>query len=634
MMKNIKHYFTLACCVLFLLAAATTGLPQGGGVFGTMSGPRVGFFFQSSTGQFAHTTTTNLVSGTAYALSFAIGHRDGGQNVPFAGYQIDLLSGGTVIASTSSATSPAAPGTFGDVTLNHTATATDPVGPLGIRIGVLNSGHLDFDNVRFTADNVPIAVTNHDFESPALGDGGINTGSIPGWVETGNGINGTFNPSGDTWYLTTLDHDNRPPDCSNASIGDQTVGPSGQATLSGGDVTGIPDPDGDPLTITVSPSTLRPGVHTVTVTADDGNGGTCSKDVTVRVFPALPHGLMLLANKDIQIDSPALSEGDLHSYDDIRIKKDNTIDGDVTAGDDLQVEPGATVTGTQTENGSVARIPLPSLAFTTGGDNVRVPKNGSRDLSPGAYGEVKVRRGGTLNLENDGSSGEYFFERLRLDKGATLAIDANEGEVTINVKDDIVFSANSEVTIDGPAAGIESRFVTVNCTDDMRIDQGARVLGNLIAPRHHVFLKKEAVFKGAICARNIQVEEGVTLLHYGSTTALPKRVLLADEAAADESAEFAAMPTDFALEQNYPNPFNPSTTVVFSLPQAGKVSLKIYNLQGQLVATLYDGALAGGRHQMVWNGKDARGLPVASGIYVYRLETAEFVATKKLTLMK
>ncbi|MCG8603713.1 T9SS type A sorting domain-containing protein, partial [bacterium] len=85
---------------------------------------------------------------------------------------------------------------------------------------------------------------------------------------------------------------------------------------------------------------------------------------------------------------------------------------------------------------------------------------------------------------------------------------------------------------------------------------------------------------------------------------------------------------------NYPNPFNPSTTIEFILQRPGDVSLKIYNLRGQLVATLYHGTLAAGRHQMAWAGTDARGLQVTSGIYVSRLEAEGFVATKKLTLMR
>ena len=91
---------------------------------------------------------------------------------------------------------------------------------------------------------------------------------------------------------------------------------------------------------------------------------------------------------------------------------------------------------------------------------------------------------------------------------------------------------------------------------------------------------------------------------------------------------------DYELLRNYPNPFNPSTTIQFVLQRPGDVSLKIYNLRGQLVATLHQGALVAGRHQMVWDGKDARGLQVTSGVYVSLLEADGFVATRKLTLMK
>ncbi len=129
-----------------------------GGVFGTMDGPQVGFFFQSSTGQLSQTVTLGdtLVVGETYDLTVAIGERDGDGipvgNGPFAGYVIELLSGGTSIAAISGATSPGGAGTFSDVTLRYTATALDPVGTLGVRIGVLNAGHLDIDNVRLTPE--------------------------------------------------------------------------------------------------------------------------------------------------------------------------------------------------------------------------------------------------------------------------------------------------------------------------------------------------------------------------------------------------------------------------------------------------------------------------------------------------
>ncbi len=102
-----------------------------------------------------------------------------------------------------------------------------------------------------------------------------------------------------------------------------------------------------------------------------------------------------------------------------------------------------------------------------------------------------------------------------------------------------------------------------------------------------------------------------------------------------EEAEIVnVIPTEFALEGNYPNPFNPSTTIRFALPQASDVKLTIYNIRGQLVRTLISGPMAAGRHNQIWNGRDQRGVQVATGTYVYRIQAGDFVATRKLMLMK
>lgn len=89
------------------------------------------------------------------------------------------------------------------------------------------------------------------------------------------------------------------------------------------------------------------------------------------------------------------------------------------------------------------------------------------------------------------------------------------------------------------------------------------------------------------------------------------------------------LPTDFALEQNYPNPFNPSTTIEFSLPEKAHVTLEIYNLLGQKVATLADGEYAAGVHSAVWHAENA-----SSGIYFYRLNAGAEVITRKMALLK
>jgi pimeloyl-ACP methyl ester carboxylesterase len=88
-------------------------------------------------------------------------------------------------------------------------------------------------------------------------------------------------------------------------------------------------------------------------------------------------------------------------------------------------------------------------------------------------------------------------------------------------------------------------------------------------------------------------------------------------------------PATFILEQNYPNPFNPATVIGFTLPEAGTVSLKVYNLLGQAVATLADGTFEAGRHEVRF---DATAL--SAGTYLYRLEAGPTVQTRHLTLVK
>ncbi len=102
----------------------------------------------------------------------------------------------------------------------------------------------------------------------------------------------------------------------------------------------------------------------------------------------------------------------------------------------------------------------------------------------------------------------------------------------------------------------------------------------------------------------------------------------------DRMSESETLPEGYALFPNYPNPFNPTTEITFALPEAGEIKLAIYNLRGQLVRTLVSGAVAAGRHKVVWDGTDANGAKVASGIYVYRLEAKDFVANMKLVLAK
>ena len=89
------------------------------------------------------------------------------------------------------------------------------------------------------------------------------------------------------------------------------------------------------------------------------------------------------------------------------------------------------------------------------------------------------------------------------------------------------------------------------------------------------------------------------------------------------------LPDRVALMQNYPNPFNPTTHIDFVLPQASKLTLRVYNLLGQQVSELANGRFTAGRHSVTFDGSN-----LSSGIYFYRLQTVDNVMTKKLTLVK
>jgi TolB-like protein len=89
------------------------------------------------------------------------------------------------------------------------------------------------------------------------------------------------------------------------------------------------------------------------------------------------------------------------------------------------------------------------------------------------------------------------------------------------------------------------------------------------------------------------------------------------------------LPMSFALEQNYPNPFNPTTTIRYSIPTRSFVILKVFNLLGQHIATLVDEEQPVGVYSIHWQASD-----FPSGVYLYNLQTNDFVKTKKLILLK
>ncbi|KPL02814.1 MAG: hypothetical protein AMJ90_04825 [candidate division Zixibacteria bacterium SM23_73_2] len=101
-----------------------------------------------------------------------------------------------------------------------------------------------------------------------------------------------------------------------------------------------------------------------------------------------------------------------------------------------------------------------------------------------------------------------------------------------------------------------------------------------------------------------------------------------------EVMEHSGLPEAFSLSQNYPNPFNPETYIEFAVPNVSLVSLKIYNIKGQLVRTLLASEVEAGVHKVRWDGTDDGGEKVASGIYFYQFKTEGLSQTKKMMFLK
>ena len=108
-----------------------------------------------------------------------------------------------------------------------------------------------------------------------------------------------------------------------------------------------------------------------------------------------------------------------------------------------------------------------------------------------------------------------------------------------------------------------------------------------------------------------------------------EEIILSDATIKKISVSTIEVPKEYALEQNFPNPFNPTTTINFSLPKQTQLKINLYNMLGEQVLTIIEGMYESGYHRVTFN---ASNLP--SGIYIYRLESSEYVSVKKMILLK
>lgn len=146
--------------------------------------------------------------------------------------------------------------------------------------------------------------------------------------------------------------------------------------------------------------------------------------------------------------------------------------------------------------------------------------------------------------------------------------------------------------------------------------------------------------KGLLFEYSLEQKEEATKTYEGMLTSYPQNVMAKyakqqlrnmGKRVQEESPKISSTGKNMSefSSSNYPNPFNPTTTITYTLPVDGKVSIKIIDILGREVTTLYDGYNTSGTHSVIWNGKDA-----ASGIYFYSIVFNNQRIYKKMLLMK
>jgi hypothetical protein len=132
---------------------------------------------------------------------------------------------------------------------------------------------------------------------------------------------------------------------------------------------------------------------------------------------------------------------------------------------------------------------------------------------------------------------------------------------------------------------------------------------------------------------DLEIEDDIIWIAADTTGVLRLEGFISSTSVEDGRVD-TPMPQEMTLLSNYPNPFNPVTTIPFTLERASTIGLVVYNLQGEMVRRLVTGQYPAGFHTVTWDGRNSSDQPVASGIYLYRLETDQQTCCRRMTLLK
>jgi PKD repeat protein len=246
-------------------------------------------------------------------------------------------------------------------------------------------------------------------------------------------------------------------------------------------------------------------------------------------------------------------------------------------------------------------------------------------LLPGAGYWVKANQVGVLSFSETIPKAAATKATLAANSARIIVRDSAGIERTVYLLSGAKINPSSQLPPVPPRGVMDVRFETQSAYDTLEQARHVLLLSSVVSPF--------TVFGRNLGGRSYALSYGFgdsarkTTLNEQTPVIIPTtlgRLEMEEVVIRSET-----IPTEYTLHQNYPNPFNPSTTIHFGLPARSQLTLTVFNTLGQQVAELANGEFEAGYHEVRFNGMN-----LASGVYLYRLRAGNYVATKKLLLVK
>jgi hypothetical protein len=227
----------------------------------------------------------------------------------------------------------------------------------------------------------------------------------------------------------------------------------------------------------------------------------------------------------------------------------------------------------------------------------------------------------SLSTDDELLAGEEFTVRVRLNnnpgavKGIHFAIPYDDSRLEF-----VGVTQSDELGGSGYPVFFDSRVINNSIHVSLVLLGGQSVIGGSGEIAELTFTLPE-MSDFSLSFETIDIRDGQNHLIYARGEGL-------------EYSPTPELPATYGLNQNYPNPFNLQARISYQMPEAGLVTIRVYNIRGQVVRTLVDEYREAGYHFEVWDGRSDAGREVASGVYTYRMEADNFSASKKMVLIE